>query len=61
MALDDHGRIYIFTFVFACVVGKNMKAPSLSPKANDTITRGSVRGMGSPFHAYLQHFLLEKI
>ena len=31
MVLEDHGSI-CFTFVFACVVGKNLKAPRLSTR-----------------------------
>ena len=33
--------------VFACVVGKNPQTPKLSPMADDTITWGSIGGLGS--------------
>ena len=38
---EDRERI-CFAFVFACVVGKNLKTPKLSPLADDAITRGSI-------------------
>ena len=42
----DCGGIY-FAFVFACVVGKNLKTPDLSPMADDAITLGGIYGLGS--------------
>ena len=47
MAREDHGRV-CFAFVFACVVGKTPKTPNLSPMADNAITRGGIRGLGSP-------------
>ena len=43
----DCGRI-CFSCVFACVLGKNLKTPNLSPMAVDAITRGGMGGLGSP-------------
>ena len=37
-------------FVLACVVGKNLKTPNLSPLADDAITRGSIQSLGSPLY-----------
>ena len=48
-ASKDSGCI-CFTFAFAWVVGKNMKTSNLSPMADDTITRGGIRGLGSPLY-----------
>ena len=31
-----------FCFAFACVVGKNLKTPKLSPMVDDAITRGGI-------------------
>ena len=36
MAREDHERI-CFALIFACVVGKNLKTPELSPMADDAI------------------------
>ena len=33
---------------FACVVVKNPNSPNLSPMADNTITQGGIRGLGSP-------------
>ena len=46
MARKDHGHICI-AFVFACVVSKNQKTPNLNPMADDAITQGNIRGLGS--------------
>ena len=48
MARKDRGRI-----CFACVVGKNRDTPNLSPLADDAITQGGIRGLGSPL--YITH------
>ena len=48
-ARKDRGRIG-FAFVFACVVGKNPKTPDLKPMADDAITLGGIRGLGSPLY-----------
>ena len=32
---------------------KNPKTPTLSPMADDAITRGSIRGLGSPVYIYM--------
>ena len=45
MAHEDRGCI-----CFACVVGKKPKTPNLSPMADDAITRGGIRGLGSPLY-----------
>ena len=34
---------------FACVLSKTLKTPNLSPMADDAITWGGMRGLGSPF------------
>ena len=44
-----HAKI-VHVFVFACVVGKNLKTPTLSPLAEDAIIQGSIRGLGSPLY-----------
>ena len=49
MVRKDCGCIFFFPFGFACVVGKNLKTSNFSPMAYDDITRGSIRGLGSPF------------
>ena len=36
-----------FAFVSTCVVGKNPDTPNLSPMADEAITRGDIRGLGS--------------
>ena len=46
---EDHERI-CFAFVFACVVGKNLKTPNLSPMADDAATWGGIGGLGSPVY-----------
>ena len=56
----DGGRICVM-FVFACVVGKNPKTPNLSPMADDTITRGGIRGGGSPLYICDHHASENKI
>ena len=43
------GRI-CFAFVFVCVESKNRKTPNLSSMADDVITRGGIRGLGSPLY-----------
>ena len=45
MMRKDRGRIG-----FACVVGRNPKTPNLGPVADDAITRGRIRGQGSPLY-----------
>ena len=40
-AHEDHECI-CFAFAYACVVGKNLKTPKLSPMTDDAITRGGI-------------------
>ena len=40
------------TFVFACVVGKNLKTPNFETMADDAITWGGTGGLGSPVYIY---------
>ena len=49
MACENCGG-FCFVFVFACVVVKNPRTPNLSPMADNAITRGSIRGLGSPLY-----------
>ena len=37
----------LFVFIFACVVGKTPKTPKLISMADDAITWGGIRGLGS--------------
>ena len=48
-AHEDCGCI-CFAFVSACVDSKNPNTPNLSPIADDAITRGGNRGLGSPLY-----------
>ena len=48
-AHENHGRI-LLAFVSACVVSKNPKTLNLSPMADDAITWGGIRGLGSPLY-----------
>ena len=52
MACEDNRHI-----CFACVVGKNLQTPNLSPMADDAITRGGINvgGLESPVHIYADH------
>ena len=50
MCKTPHSLKIVDAFVFACVVSKNLKTPNLSLMADDTITRGSMRGLGSPLN-----------
>ena len=45
MAREDR-EIICFAFVFACVVGKDLKTPKLSPMAGNSITQGVIGGLG---------------
>ena len=46
-----HGMRRSWThFVSACVVGKNLNTSNLSPMADYAITRGGIRGLGSPLY-----------
>ena len=51
MTRKDRGRI-CFVWVFACVVGKNLKTPNLSPMAYDAITLDGTGGLGSLVYIY---------
>ena len=46
---EDHGSI-LFVFVSTCVVGKNPNTLNLSHMTDDTITRCSIQGLGSPLY-----------
>ena len=49
MVFKDHERVY-FAFVFACLVGKNLKTPNLNPLAEEAIIQGCIQGLGSPLY-----------
>ena len=39
-----------WTHLFLCALGKNPNNPNLCPVAVDAITRGGIRGLGSPLY-----------
>ena len=41
---------FVLRLFFACLVGKNPETPNLSPMADDAITWGGMRGLGSPLY-----------
>ena len=49
-------NIFVLCLILCvCVVGKNPKTPNLSPMTDDVITRGGIRGLGSPLYICEHH------
>ena len=57
MEREDRGHI-CFELICTCVVGKNPKTPNLNPMADDAVTWGGIRDLGTPLYSCGWHSAL---